>query len=261
MQLNVLMQPVHVQYQLPNEHSHIGFLIDATQCADAGLQAAMASVKTDNDPTGLWNNFERAISHLLPYNPVAKKRARGITQGSTLISLAEVDNRPTTTIAANDSKPSIGKTGVHLLYHKHHEYKNLMHEQCHELSEWQQNNPDAHKPSYVKKPHVPNRPIKSKQIPMLVSQQVAAKIKRYTTSAHNRMNTVDTSTADDDQHLKSIVESAIANHFKIHKPTRPLTYHQPTGHPHQPTGVNELISPLDGIRWFPPSIHLRGGQN
>ena len=56
------------------------------------------------------------------------------------------------TITTNDAKPSIGKTGVHLCYHKHHEYKKLMHEQHHELSEWRQNNPDAHKPSHVKKP-------------------------------------------------------------------------------------------------------------
>ena len=63
----------HVQYQLPNERSHVGFLIDAIQFANAGLQATMASVKTDNGPHGLWNNFERAVSHLLPYGPVAKK--------------------------------------------------------------------------------------------------------------------------------------------------------------------------------------------
>ena len=48
----------HVQYQLTNEHSRIGLLINAIQCADAGLQAAMASVKTDNGPNGLQNNFE-----------------------------------------------------------------------------------------------------------------------------------------------------------------------------------------------------------
>ena len=47
----------HVQYQLPNECSHVGFLIDTIQCADAGLQAAMASVKMDNGPHGLRNNF------------------------------------------------------------------------------------------------------------------------------------------------------------------------------------------------------------
>ena len=48
----------HIQYQLPNEHSRVGFLIDAIQCADTGIQATMASVKMDNCPHGLWNNFE-----------------------------------------------------------------------------------------------------------------------------------------------------------------------------------------------------------
>ena len=57
----------------PNEHSHVGLLIDAIQCADAGLQATMGSIKTDNGLYGLQNNFERAVAHLLPYDPVAKK--------------------------------------------------------------------------------------------------------------------------------------------------------------------------------------------
>ena len=126
----------HIQYQLPNECSCIGFLIDAMQCANAGLQAAMASVKTDNGPNGLRNNFERAVSHLLPYNPVATKQAMGIKHGSAMISLAEAENGPITTIATNNLKPSIGKTGVHLRYHKHHEYRKLMQEQCCELSKW-----------------------------------------------------------------------------------------------------------------------------
>ena len=126
----------HIQYQLPHECSRVGFLIDAIQCADAGLQAAMASVKMDNGPNGLWNNFERVVSHLLPYDPIAKKQATGVKRGSALISLAEGNNGYTTTIAANTSKPSIGKTGVHLRYHKHHEYKKLTQEQRCELSEW-----------------------------------------------------------------------------------------------------------------------------
>ena len=53
-----------------------------------------------------------------------------------------------------------------------------MHEQCHELSEWQQNNPDAHKPSYVKKPRVPDRSTRSKQILTLVSKQVVAEMQK-----------------------------------------------------------------------------------
>ena len=212
----------HVQYQLPNERSRVGFLFDAIQCANAGLQATMASVKTDNGPNGLRNNFERAISHLLPYDPVAKKRATGIKRGSALISLAEANNGPTTTIVANNSKSSIGKTGVHLHYHKHHEYKKLTQEQRRGLSEWRQNNPDAHKPSYAKKPCATGGPTKSKQISMLVSQQVADEIKKYTTSQCNRLHTMETSTADDDQNLKLIVQSAVAEHFRIRKPMRPL---------------------------------------
>ena len=43
----------HVQYQLPNEHSCVDLLIDVIQCADARLQATMASAKTDNGPHGL----------------------------------------------------------------------------------------------------------------------------------------------------------------------------------------------------------------
>ena len=31
----------HVEYQLPNQHSRVGFLLDAIQCSDPGLQAAM----------------------------------------------------------------------------------------------------------------------------------------------------------------------------------------------------------------------------
>ena len=210
----------HVQYQIPNEHSRVGFLIDAIQCADAELQAAMASVKTDNGPNGLWNNFERAVSHLLPYDPVAKKWATGIKWCSALISLTEAHDGPNMTIAANDSKPSIGKTGVHLCYHKHHEYKKLTHEQRHELSEWQQDNPDAHKPTHVKKPSHAKKPhatggsVKSKQISMLVSQQVAAEMKKYNPSVHvGSTNTEGKASADDEKHLMAMVQSAVSKHF------------------------------------------------
>ena len=210
----------HVQYQLPNKHSRVGFLIDAIQCADAGLQAAMASVKTDNGPNGLRNNFEKAVSHLLPYDPVAKKRATGIKRGSALISLMEAHEGPNITIAANDSKPSIGKTGVHLHYHKHHKYKKLTHEQRHELSEWRQNNPDAHKPTHVKKPPhakkpcVTGGPLKSKQISMLVSQQVAAEMEKYNSSAHVGSTHIEgNASMDDDEHLMAMVQSAVSKHF------------------------------------------------
>ena len=109
----------HVQYQLQNEHSRVRFLLEAIQCSDPGLQAAMASIKTDNGLEGMRNNFEATAAHLLPYDPVAKKRSSGQKRGSAQISsVMDTSN-------ATMKKPSIGKTGVHLRYYKTGEYRNL----------------------------------------------------------------------------------------------------------------------------------------
>ena len=109
----------HVQYQLPNEHSRVGFLLEAIQCSDPGLQAAMGSIKSGNGPEGMRNNFEATAAHLLPYDPVAKKRSNGQKRGSAQIS-SVMDPSPTTS-----KKASIGKTGVHLRYYKTGEYRNI----------------------------------------------------------------------------------------------------------------------------------------
>ena len=49
----------HVSYQLPNEHTQVGYLLECIQCPDAGLQAAMTSVQTDNGVDGMRNDFEK----------------------------------------------------------------------------------------------------------------------------------------------------------------------------------------------------------
>jgi len=67
----------HVQFQLPNEQTRVGYLMDAIGCNDAPLQAAMALVRNDTGPTGKMNNFEDTASFLLPHCPVAKKRIAG----------------------------------------------------------------------------------------------------------------------------------------------------------------------------------------
>ena len=77
----------HIQYQLPNGHSRVGFLLDAIQTSDAGLQAAMASIRTDDGPDGMRNDIEQSAAHLLPYDPVAKKHAAGSSKrGSAEVS-------------------------------------------------------------------------------------------------------------------------------------------------------------------------------
>ena len=143
----------HVQYQLPNEHSRVGFLLEAIQCPDPGLQAAMASIKTDNGLEGMRNNFEATAAHLLPYDPVAEKRSCGQKRGSAQMS-SVMNPSPTTT-----KKSFIGKTWVHLHYYKTGEYRNLSNEQKEELKEWRDNNPNTFKAGSNKaKKEVPKKP-------------------------------------------------------------------------------------------------------
>lgn len=126
----------HVQYQLPNEHSRVGFILDAIECSDAGLQAAMASVRTDNGATGKRNNFEAAVAHMIPYDPVAKKRTDTSKKGRA--SLASLDGSESEVADVSAKKASIGKTGVHLRYYKQKEYQQLTPEQKTELREWRE---------------------------------------------------------------------------------------------------------------------------
>ena len=63
----------HVHFQMPNEHSRIGYLFTAINCGNTGLQAAMESIMADKTPTGLRNNCESYVSQFLPYDPFQKK--------------------------------------------------------------------------------------------------------------------------------------------------------------------------------------------
>ena len=105
----------HIQYQLPNMHSQLGYLLDVIQCSDVPLQATMASVWTDDGPNGICNNFEAAVAHLVAYDPVAKKcvARSGNKWGSALILAAESDGIDAE-IVGMIRKLRISKTRVHL---------------------------------------------------------------------------------------------------------------------------------------------------
>ena len=184
----------HVQYQLPNEHSRVGFLLEVIQCSGPGLQAAMASIKTDNGPEGMRNNFEATAAHLLPYDPVAKKRSSGQKRGSAQIS-SVMDPSPTTT-----KKPSIGKTGVHLCYYKTGEYRNLANEQKEELKGWRANNPNTFKAESKKaKKEVPKKSKSSmkKQVASLVEAALSKSVK------------FDDQVNDEEKYIMSMVQAAV----------------------------------------------------
>ena len=67
----------HIAYQLPNELTRVGYLLEGIQCSDPGLQAAMAIVRTDDGVNRMRSDFEKAAAHLLPYDPIARKWTAG----------------------------------------------------------------------------------------------------------------------------------------------------------------------------------------
>ena len=183
----------HVQYQLPNEHSRVGFLLEAIQCSDPGLQAAMASIKTDNGLEGMRNNFEATAAHLLPYDPVAKKRSGGQKRGSAQIS-SVMDLSPTTT-----KKPSIGKTGGHLHYYKTGEYRNLSNEQKEELKEWRANNPNTFKAGSKKA---------KKEVPKKSKPSMKKQVASAAAAALNKSVKFEDQVNDEGKYIMSMVQTA-----------------------------------------------------
>lgn len=127
----------HVTFQLPNEFTRVTYLVDAIQCGDAGLQAAMALVRADDQPPrGKMFNFEATASYLLPYDPVAKKRTAQVKRGPSQISDVSADFEADVSAASGSSKPAVGRTGVEFRFYKKQEYRNLTTEQKDELREY-----------------------------------------------------------------------------------------------------------------------------
>jgi hypothetical protein len=130
----------HVTYQLPNEHSRVGYLLNGIICNDAGLQAAMASVKTDQAAGGLRNNFEATATHLLPYDPVQKKRGDNAGGKRGPADISDITGEEAD-VSAFGAKTGKGDSGVPLRYHTTAEYQLLTKAQSDELREWRKGQP------------------------------------------------------------------------------------------------------------------------
>ena len=76
----------HVDCQLPTEHTRVGYLLDSIESKDAALNAAIASVEEDQGPTGKRNDFESAVSHILPKDPVQRKKLAAAAGGKVSVS-------------------------------------------------------------------------------------------------------------------------------------------------------------------------------
>ena len=109
--------PEHVDFQLPNQHTRVRHLLDAIECVDAKLQAAIANI--ENDKAGKRVDFESAVAFLLPSCPVSRKQQKTSKNNVREISATTSGN------SSFSSKSGIGQTGVHFRYYKPEEFKKL----------------------------------------------------------------------------------------------------------------------------------------
>ena len=168
----------YVAYQLPNEHTRVGFLLDAIECNEAPLQAAMANIEDDTEvggtPTnpipGKRNDFEAAVAYLLPKDPVARKRIQGSKRNVNEISEAEGYTE------ISSLKPGMGKTGVHLRWYTKEGFRKLSNEQRNELIEWRSQQKEGNNErGPVKGKHVKKK--REAAISAAVDKRLAEKLK------------------------------------------------------------------------------------
>jgi hypothetical protein len=186
----------HVEYQLPNAHSRVGYILDAIDSDDAPLQAAMANINDDTGPNGKRGDFEAAVAYLLPKDPVVKRK-----QDSSKRSVGEISDT-TADVSGFGTKEGIGKTGVHLRYHKNAEYNNLTKPQQQELREWRAKDPKSRgKPG---KGDDPSKKLKT-------DKQIAAAIKKGIETSLKDRQKLEEKSEEGVNLLMEVFETASAN--------------------------------------------------
>ena len=114
----------HVNFQLPTEHTRVGYLIDNIQNNDPDLRAALASIRINTN--NMREDFEAAVTFLLPVCPYAKHRSSNSEKRGAHIGDATLKGK------------KHSQTGVDLRWHNKVEYAKLSKEQRTELYNWQQ---------------------------------------------------------------------------------------------------------------------------
>ena len=130
----------HVQIELPNERSRVGYLLDNIDCSDKDVTTALSHIRLDDTPTGMRMDFERSVAFLLPTDPVKKKRGgkRNAGQISSTAAAASgggggKNNNPKNAGKKARFKPTFGETGVEFRFYKPAEFSKLTNEQKDEL--------------------------------------------------------------------------------------------------------------------------------
>ena len=116
---------LHVNFQLPTEHTRVGYLLDNIVSTDPDLRAALSNIRLNQN--NMRDDFEAAVAHILPVCPYSKHRSSN-RQNERVANISDA------TLAGKSSS----KTGVDLRWHTKKEYAKLNQDQKRELYEWQQ---------------------------------------------------------------------------------------------------------------------------
>ena len=114
----------HVPFQVPDEHTRVGYLLDNIEHQDADLRAAIAQIRTNAQ--GTRDDFEQSVAILLPVDPFTKAPA----------NKAKVSFDVSSTGATKFGRGT--STGVDLRWHKREEFSKLTSAAKNELRAWQQ---------------------------------------------------------------------------------------------------------------------------
>jgi len=115
----------HINFQLATEHTRVDYLIDNIENNDPDLWAALTSIRINTN--GMREDFEAAVTFLLPVCPYAKHRSTNSNKGR---------NAHIGAVTLKGKKHS--QTRVDLCWHNKAEYAMLSKEQRSELYNWQQ---------------------------------------------------------------------------------------------------------------------------
>ena len=112
----------HVDFQLPSEHSRVGFILDNVTNSDPDLRAALASVRANVN--NMRSDFEATVTFILPVCPYSRSRTS--------------HRQPTAQVSDVTLKGKAdSKSGVEFRWHTKEEYRKLSTEQKKELWQWQ----------------------------------------------------------------------------------------------------------------------------
>ncbi len=167
----------NVQFQLPNEHTRVGYLLDAIETDSPQLHAAMA--KIDRDPV-VRSDFELSAAMLIPKDPFAKNEATKQKSVTFNISCVDGDEGASKTVSKNGRG---SKTGVDLCWHSPEEFKQLSHAEKSELSAWQKSPEGKKKTGSERNKHFSEKkkrrgPSDTKEVKKLKAQVAALQAKQ-----------------------------------------------------------------------------------